>query len=88
MNKIESEADPSLSAKALRVLSEIREEWLWLEPTKPGAIANRLAKLRTRIGRLVLPERRTERAYPRTVKRKWVSHPRAKRTTSPTKSRP
>lgn len=57
-------------------LREIRDEWLWLEATKPGAIPQRLKKLRARIKRFILPARRTERAYPRAVKIKMTAYPR------------
>ena len=65
-------------------LREIRDEWLWLEATKPGAIPERLKKLRARIKRFILPLRRTERAYPRAVKIKMTSYPRQRRISPPT----
>lgn len=55
-------------------LREIRDEWVWLEATKPGAIPLRLKKLRARIKRFILPPRRTERAYPRAVKIKMSAY--------------
>jgi Insertion element 4 transposase N-terminal/Transposase DDE domain len=41
-----------------------------------GTIPNRLKELRKNLKRLVLPERRSERAYPRAVKIKMSSYPR------------
>jgi hypothetical protein len=50
-------------------LLQIRDEFLWSAMSRsPGAIPRHLADLRARIKRFVLPERRTERSYPRTVK--------------------
>lgn len=65
-------------------LREIRDEWVWLEATKPGAIPLRLQKLRARIKRFILPPRRTERAYPRAVKIKMSNY--AKKRPAPTAS--
>ena len=62
-------------------LREIRDEWIWLEATKPGAIPLRLQKLRARIKRFILPPRRTQRAYPRAVKIKMS--PYAKKRPAP-----
>jgi len=39
----------------------IRDEWLWLQVTKPGAIPQRLDALHNRLARFMLPERRPER---------------------------
>lgn len=44
--------------------------------TALGTIPSRLAHLRQSLKRLVLPERRTERSYPRAVKRKMSNYPR------------
>jgi hypothetical protein len=65
-------------------LREIRDEWLWLEATKPGAIPQRLKKLRARLKRFILPIRRTERAYPRAVKIKMTAYPRKRPILPPT----
>ena len=65
-------------------LREIRDEWLWLEATKPGAIPLRLQRLRARIKRFILPPRRTERAYPRAVKIKMTAYPRNRRDSTAT----
>ena len=65
-------------------LREIRDEWIWLEATKPGAIPQRLKKLRARIKRFILPARRTDRAYPRAVKIKMTAYPRKRRPAAAT----
>lgn len=54
----------------------IRDEWLWSAYAAPGAIPRHLARLRDALARLVLPKRRSERVYPRAVKRKMSNYPR------------
>jgi len=49
-------------------LHAIRDEWLWFQITKPGAIPQRLQALHNRLARFLLPERRRERRYERVVK--------------------
>lgn len=49
-------------------LHMIRDGWLWLQVTKPGAIPQRLEDLHNRIERFILPELRRKRRYPREVK--------------------
>ena len=68
----------SKSTAAAEHASEIRDEWLWLGITKPGAIPSRLRDLRNRIKRFILPERRRERRYPRVVKVRVKGYPRKK----------
>lgn len=67
-------------------LAMIREEFMWLASPRatPGAIPASLQRLRTRLKRLVLPPRRSERSYPRAVKLKMSNYPRKR----PTKRRP
>ena len=53
------------------------EQWLWAATTAtPGAIPQRLSTMRDRIRRFLLPERRTERVFPRAVKIKMSNYPR------------
>lgn len=54
----------------------IRDEWLWSSFAAPGAIPRHLDRLRHALSRLVLPVRRTDRHYPRAVKRKMSNYPR------------
>lgn len=63
----------------------IRDEWLWSSFAAPGAIPRHLDRLRHALTRLVLPERRSDRRYPRAVKRKMSNYPR-KRPALPTES--
>ena len=58
---------------ALRLICE---EWLWTSSTSPGTIPKNLARLRSRIARLVLPPRRSDRRYPRAVKIKMSNYAR------------
>lgn len=60
---------------ALRI---IRDEWMWLAGASPGAIPKNLRRLRERVGRYVLPPRRSERRAPRAVKIKMSNYPRKK----------
>jgi len=58
---------------ALRLICE---EWWWASSASPGSIPKNLARLSSRIARLVLPPRRSERIYPRAVKIKMSNYPR------------
>lgn len=51
-------------------------EWFWLATTAAGAIPKRLHTLEQKLIRLLLPERRSERSYPRAVKIKMSSYDR------------
>lgn len=59
--------------EALRL---IRDEWLWLSVTSPGAIPRRLATMRANMKRYILPPRRRRRSYPRAVKIKMSNYDR------------
>jgi hypothetical protein len=68
----------------VNAMSMIRNAWIiWsTEPVAPGRIPEHLLDLRKHLGLLLLPERRSERQYPRVVKikmsnydKKWVSRP-------------
>ena len=68
----------------VNALAMIRAAWIvWsTEPVAPGRIPEHLLDLRRDVGMLVLPERRSERRYPRVVKikmsaydKKWVQRP-------------
>jgi len=69
----EDRADGISFVEALRL---IRDEWAWLSVTSPGAIPKRLAAMRAKIQRYVLPPRRSHRVYPRAVKLKLSAYPR------------
>jgi hypothetical protein len=68
----------------VNAMSLIRNAWIvWsTEPVAPARIPENLLDLRKHLGLLLLPERRTERRYPRVVKikmsnydKKWVKRP-------------
>jgi hypothetical protein len=68
----------------VNALSMIRNGWIiWsTEPVAPGRIPEHLLDMRRHLAMLVLPERRSERRYPRVVKlkmsnyaKKWVRRP-------------
>ena len=59
----------------VEVISALRSPRLAL-----GTIPARLARMRQRLKRLVLPERRTKRAYPRAVKIKMSNYARKRPT--------
>jgi Insertion element 4 transposase N-terminal/Transposase DDE domain len=64
----------SFTAAAMHIVSEL--SWLRAQRLALGTIPSRLERIRQRVKRLVLPERRTERIYPRAVKRKMSNYPR------------
>lgn len=64
----------SFTAAAMHIVSEL--SWLRGQRLALGTIPSRLQRIRQRLKRLVLPERRTERVYPRAVKRKMSNYPR------------
>lgn len=64
----------SFTAAVMHIVSEL--SWLRAQRLALGTIPSRLARIRQRLKRLVLPERRTERSYPRAVKVKMSNYPR------------
>jgi len=59
------------------------EQWLWAASTAtPGAIPQRLSTMRDRLRLFLLPERRSDRLFPRAVKIKMSNYPRKMPTTS------
>lgn len=81
MESIAAEAEVAPTRISFAVsLRFIREEWHWAWLTRtPGAIPKRLQSMRARIQRFVLPDRRSERSYPRAVKIKMSGYPRNRR---------
>lgn len=68
---------PPIRISFLESLRFMREQWLWAAMTRtPGAIPKRLATMRDRLRRFVLPERRSSRSYPRAVKLKMSNYSR------------
>jgi hypothetical protein len=78
--EIERTAD-QLGVEPVRIsfvgaLRLICEEWWWISSASPGAIPKNLARLRSKIAKLVLPPRRSQRRYPRAVKIKMSGYAR------------
>jgi hypothetical protein len=60
-------------------LRTIRDEWFWSSTsTSPGALPKHLAKMRQSLKLWILPERRSDRRYPRAVKVRSTHFPRKK----------
>src|SRR5690349_19998707 len=75
----EAEVEPT-RISFVTALRMIRSEWEWSWTSRsPGAIPKHLRRLREDIVRFVLPERRSERAYPRAVKLKMSNYQRNRR---------
>jgi Transposase DDE domain len=80
MVRVAEEAGVSpLRVSFVGALRLITDEWLWLAVTSPGAIPKRLRELRAHLHGLILPPRRSERAYRREVKIKMSNYPRKRR---------
>jgi hypothetical protein len=61
----------------IAALRHFVEQWLWASQTAtPGAIPKRLATMRDRLRRFLLPPRRPERSFPRAVKIKMSNYAR------------
>jgi hypothetical protein len=68
---------PPVQISFVGVLRYVTEQWLWAGITAtPGGIPARLADMRDKIRRFVLPPRRPKRSYPRAVKIKMTNYPR------------
>jgi hypothetical protein len=66
-------------------LRHFAEQWRWaITTTSPGAIPKRLATMRDRLRRFVLPERRPDRVFPRAVKLKMSNYARKRPPTGRT----
>jgi hypothetical protein len=64
------------------------EQWRWASQTQtPGAIPQRLATMRDRLRRFLLPPRRPERVFPRAVKVKMSNYARKLPKKSSSRSR-
>jgi len=68
----------SFTASMMHIVGEL--SWLRGQRLSLGTIPSRLARIRQRLKRLVLPERRPERSYPRAVKIKMSNYSRKRPT--------
>jgi hypothetical protein len=69
-------------------LRAIRDELAGCPLESPGAIPQRLRKMRQRIAEEILPSRRTERRYPRDVKIKMSNYLKKHRAPEPAMQKP
>ena len=78
---------PPLRISFVTALRFIREEWYLdsIPRFSVGALPRHMRRLAEQLARFVLPERRSERSYPRAVKIKMSNYPRKRRTSAETK---
>ena len=89
MEQVAAEANvPPVRISFVMALQLIQTEWMWCGVASPGTIPEKLRRLRTNVARFVLPERRSERNYPRAVKVKMSNYPRKRPTTTGSGSHP
>jgi Insertion element 4 transposase N-terminal/Transposase DDE domain len=69
----------SFTGALMHIVGEL--SWLRGQRIALGTIPSRLARIRLRLKRLVLPERRPKRSYPRAVKVKMSNYPRKRPST-------
>jgi len=82
MDRIAQEADVSPSRISfVMAMRFIRDEWGWCAVASPGSIPKKLRRMRERIMDFVLPERRSQRRYPRAVKVKMSNYAKKRRPT-------
>jgi Insertion element 4 transposase N-terminal/Transposase DDE domain len=90
MERVAAEAGvPPTRISFTAALALIREAFWWMGGGRfaYGTLPRRLLDLRRNLKRLLLPERRTDRAYPRAVKVKMSSYPRKRPSKRPAKRR-
>lgn len=82
MERIADELEvPPNRISFVAALRFIRDEWHWSWITEsPGAIPRHIADMREKIRRFLLPPRRSERTYPRSVKIKMSNYTRKRRS--------
>jgi len=72
----------------IAALRLVVDEWIWsTNSNAPGAIPRHLTDLRDKIRVFVLPDRRSDRSYPRAVKLKMSNYDRKRPKKSSTRSR-
>jgi hypothetical protein len=78
---------PPLRISFITALRFIREEWYLdsIPRFSVGALPRHMRRLSEQLARFVLPERRSERSYPRAVKIKMSNYPHKHRTATATK---
>jgi len=80
MERVADEADVEPTRISfVAALRMIQDEMLWDANASPGAIPKHLKRLRVDLKRFILPPRRRERVYPRTVKIKMSNYAKKRR---------
>ena len=80
---------PPVRISFITVLRELRSAFVMWQHTSPGALPGRIRDWEEELARFVLPERRTDRSFPRAVKIKMSKYKRKRpRTPSSTGRRP
>jgi hypothetical protein len=75
MERIADEAQvPPSRVSFVMALRYIRDEWGWCAVASPGTIPAKLRRMRERVSHFVLPERRSDRYFPRAVKIKMSNY--------------
>lgn len=81
MERIAALADVSPTRVSFVATMEVfATEWFWFATMAAGAIPKRIHTVEQKLIRLLLPERRSERRYPRAVKIKMSNYPRKRRS--------
>jgi len=83
MVNIAKQADvPPTRISFVTAMRFIRDEWAWCAVASPGSIPAKLQRMRDKVLRFVLPQRRRERVFPRAVKIKMSNYAKKRRPTS------
>jgi len=83
MEKVASEAGVAPTRISfIMALHLIQDEFMWCGVASPGTIPEKLRRMRQNISRYILPERRSDRSYPRAVKVKMSNYARKRPTTT------
>ena len=79
---------PPVRISFITILRELRTAFVMWQHTSPGALPGRIREWEEELLRFVLPERRTDRSYPRAVKVKMSKYRRKRPHASSTKNEP
>lgn len=83
MERIADEADVKPTRISfVMVYRMICDEFIWCANGAPGAIPKQLRQMRAQVKLFILPDRRSERSFPRAVKVKMSSYPKKRRPES------
>ena len=81
-NIAQQAAVPPTRISFITAMRFIRDEWSWCAVASPGSIPAKLQRMRDKVLRFVLPDRRRDRVYPRAVKLKMSKYAKKRRKTS------